>query len=331
MGVRGSAEERYEVASDAELVNINAGVSQLAMSISNEIDETAYDLNAAAFSESTVINKDYILDNIELNFSTIEAKTITVTSSDGTILWGGSVDTSASNLGYNTTKQHFFLSFGRGFNASENITVAVTQFSSAGTMDCILKIQSGTNTLLGDPVVQGEDLVAGGNYPLPLDRNGIAVPTIMSDHSHIHKGEAYSASDKVTGLNTGDSFDILLKNPAGNFPHFRVFEFDSDKSPGDIFIYEAPTTSADGTPLTLNNLNRNSSNTPDLSVFTEPTLSDVGTRLEYHQITGTKASGGSSQSATTEWILKTNTDYLVRFTAGANGTIIGWYIFFYEG
>lgn len=142
-------------ATESTLVTLatEATVSQLAMDISNAIDETAYDLNAAPFSETTNITKDYILDNIELNFSTAEVKTVTVTSSDGTILWGGDVDTSASNLGYNTTKQHFFLPFGRGFNASEDITVAVTQFSSAGTMDCILKIKSGTNTLLGNPSV----------------------------------------------------------------------------------------------------------------------------------------------------------------------------------
>lgn len=128
-------------------------VSQLVMAVTNAIDSTAYDLNAAAFSETTSITKDYILDNIELNFSTTEVKTITVTSADGTILWGGDLDVSASNLGYNTIKQNFFIPFGRGFNASENITVAVTQFSSAGTMDCILKIRSGTNSLLGDPSV----------------------------------------------------------------------------------------------------------------------------------------------------------------------------------
>lgn len=119
------------------------GRTERPLSVINAINEAAYDLNASAFSEVTAITYDYILDNIELNFSTAEVKTITVTSFNGTILWGGSVDTSSSNLGYNTIKKHFSLNFGMAFNDGENITVAVTQFGSAGTMDCILKIKKG--------------------------------------------------------------------------------------------------------------------------------------------------------------------------------------------
>ena len=309
-----------------------ATTGALAQTITNAIDETAFDLNAGAFSETTNIIKAYKISKLVLNFSIADAKTITVTWPDGTILAWWDVDTSSSNLYYNTTKTDFVINeiVGMGFDANDNITVTVTQFSSAGTMDCVLSVESGTNTLLWNPVVYGEDLVAGGNYPLPLDRNGIAVPVIDSDHSRIHKWQGYSASNKFTGLNTGDSFDILLRNPAFNFPHLRVFEFDSDKSPWDIMLYEAPSTTDDGIAIIFNNLSRNSSNTPDLLGFTEPTVTNAWTQLEFHLITWTKASGGSSQGAVTERNLKTDTDYLVRFTAGANGTTIGWYLFFYE-
>jgi len=102
-----------------------------AMSITNAIDETAYDLNASAFSEITDITNDYILDNIELNFSTEEEKTITVTSSRGTTIWEET----------NTNKSVLLSNMNMGFNAGENITVAVTQFMSAGTMNCVLKIK----------------------------------------------------------------------------------------------------------------------------------------------------------------------------------------------
>ncbi len=61
--------------------------------VTNAIDQIAFDLNASAFSEVTSISNDYIFDSIELNFSTAESKTITITSADGTILWCGSVDT----------------------------------------------------------------------------------------------------------------------------------------------------------------------------------------------------------------------------------------------
>ena len=307
-------------------------VSQLVMAITNAIDSTAYDLNAAAFSETTNITKDYILDNIELNFSTTEVKTITITSADGTILWGGSVDTSTSNLGYNTTKRNFFLSLGRGFNANENITVAVTQLSSAGIMDCILKVKSGTNTLVGDPVVQGLDQILGGNQPLPVDRGGRYIPVILGDHTRIHEGFAYITSGKVTGLNNGDNFDILLKNPSGNFPHFRVFTFESDKAPADIVLYQEPTISSDGSPMTLVNLDHNSLNTNNLEFFSAPTITDVGTVKEDRGILGAKNEGGTALSLTVEHVLKGGvaTNYLLRFTAGANSTTMRYYIFYYE-
>lgn len=124
------------------------------LAITNAIEETAYDLNAAAFSEVTSITNDFILDSLELNFSTAEAKTITITSSNGTILWGGSVDTSVDNSGYNTTAKNINLVFNQGFNGGDNITVAVTAFTSPGTMDCTLKVKQGTATLVGNPQVE---------------------------------------------------------------------------------------------------------------------------------------------------------------------------------
>lgn len=111
------------------------------LSVRKPVEEAAYDLNAAAFSEATSIVVDYILDSIELNFSSAEAKTITVTSAAGTILWGGAVDTSSANLGYATTGKHFNLIFDQAFKSGDDITVAVTQLAGAGTMGCIVKVR----------------------------------------------------------------------------------------------------------------------------------------------------------------------------------------------
>jgi len=130
-----------------------ASLGQLAMAMNNAIDETAYDLNAASFNETTSVAIDYIFDSVEFNFSTAEAKTITITSADGTILWGGDIDQTAANQGYLSTAKNIYLEFNRGFVASDNLTVGVTQFGSPGTMDCILKTRAGTDTLLGTPFV----------------------------------------------------------------------------------------------------------------------------------------------------------------------------------
>ena len=187
--------------SDGTEVNIatEGTVSQLVMSVVNSIDSTAFDLNAAAFSEVTAITKDYIFDSVVLNFSTAEAKTITITGPDGTILWGGSVDTSSANLGYNTTKQHFNLIFNQGFNANDNITVAVTQFSSAGTMDCVLKSRSGTNTLVGDPSVNPVS-----NYFLEVSKGNI------TGHSSMRKfGHTENVTTSITDIWNGGGIYVF--------------------------------------------------------------------------------------------------------------------------
>lgn len=306
-----------------------ATVSQLAMAISNEIDETAYDLNAAPFSETTTITKDYILDNVELNFSTAEAKTITVTSSDGTILWGGSVDTSASNLGYNTTKQHFFLSFGRGFNANENITITVTQFSSAGTMDCILKIRSGTDTLLGDPTVKLSDIFS---VLLELDALVKSVPTTGTFHHLGHEGKVFIHSDKHS-VASGANLDYLLKvpaSPSGRQVHLR-FDITSSELPADIELYRDTIVSADGTPEVLNSTNDVVVKTTGVELFEGPTITDLGNAWPVSLLTGAKNSGGSGGQLVPEYIGGPGVNYLIRYNNGSNSTAdVVSAVFFYD-
>lgn len=158
-------------------------LGQLVQSIDNAIDSTSFDLNAGAFSSTTNITNDYILDNIELNFSTPEIKTITITSHDGTILFGGSVDTSVDNPGRNTTAKNVVLGFGRAFNANENITVNVTQTSGACSLDVILKVIQGNNAIGGNPV-----LGAGGNViGIPQDFFFEVVKGNVPGHDCIHK------------------------------------------------------------------------------------------------------------------------------------------------
>lgn len=171
-------------------------LSQIVMAVNNAIDSTAFNLNAAAFSAVTAISNDFIFDSIEFNFSTAEAKTITITSSDGTILWGGAVDTTAANQGYLSTARNIYLEFNRGFVANDNIAVAVTQLSSAGTMDCILKTRSGTDTLLGNPV-----LGAGANlFGIPYDFALEAAKGNVPDHSLFNTfGEKDSVAITVNG------------------------------------------------------------------------------------------------------------------------------------
>jgi len=179
-------------------------------------------------------------------------------------------------------------------------------------------------------IAYGEDKISGGFQPLPVDRSGRYVPILEAEHTRVHEGVAYICSGKTTGLNIGDNFDLLLKNPANNYPHLRVYRFDVDNAPADIYFYSAPTTTDDGTLCSTVNLNHNSSNTSDMTIYTGPTVTDAGTQKEYQAIIGSKQSGGAGEQLTVEHMLIPSTDYLIRFTSGANNTNLGFYVFFYE-
>jgi hypothetical protein len=300
-------------------------VSQLVMTITNAIDSTAYDLNAAAFSETTAITDDFSLDSIELNFSTAEAKTITVTSADGTILWGGDVDQTAANQGYLSTAKNIYLDFNqRSFKGGDNITVDVTQFGSAGTMDCVLKTKTGSNSLLGTPSVKVVDSSGNVYEDVILSK---CMPTVDIDHFFTHAGATFSSSDTDT-VTQGTFKDFLLITPASNEIHLINWHFTSTQASAEIVLYESPTTSADGSALTLYNKNRTSVKTSDTQLFEDPTVSVVGTQLEHDIIAGGKQSGGGNFNETgEEWVLKVNTKYLIRYNNNANqDDVMDWKI-----
>lgn len=162
-----------------------------------------------------------------------------------------------------------------------------------------------------------------------------AVTVTPHEHRLIHDGMTFHATARVPTLADGASIDWLMSVPAGSYPHMTTFEFQLSAGEVDIKTYEGVTTSADGTPVTQWNRNRNSSNTPDLLMFSAPTVTDLGT--EFHDRYVPPTAGGVGARAGTlapnfgeEWILKPETKYLVRLTnnSGAAITLTGealWY------
>jgi len=182
--------------------------------VTNAIDNTAFDLNGAAFSETTNLSNDYIFDSVLLNFSTPESKTITITGQDGTILLGGTVDTTAANLLRNTTGKHFNLIFKQAMNGGDNITVDVTQYSSAGTMDCILKVTEGTAFLSsGNPVLgAGTNLIGSARREPETSGN----PLVFEDVAFV-VGESPVSLDVRAALGRNATQFSIINDGAGTF------------------------------------------------------------------------------------------------------------------
>ena len=314
-------------------------VSQLVMAVTNAIDSTAYDLNAAAFSETTAITNDYELDSVELNFSTAEAKTITITSADGTILWGGDVDTTAANQGYLTTAKHFYLGFNhRGFDGGDNITVTVTQFSGAGTMDCVLRTKSGTNSLLGDPTVKITDT---SNTVLHHDKLVQSMVITRTFHHLGHEGMVFIYSERFNTIANGANLDILIRMPAGNANrecHLR-FTTISKANTGtldvDVILREGITVSAVGDVKTIPSTNDATVKATGVLIYSGPTVTDIGNFKAQGAMMGEKKSTGSQDMTVPEWILApdgaSTRDYLLRVTNNSGGTVdVIHNIFFFD-
>jgi hypothetical protein len=179
-----------------------------AVNVQNALDFTAYDLNAAAFSETSAITDDYILDSVKLNFSTAESKTITVTGPDGTVLYQ---DT-------NTNQSVSLTDINIAFNASENFTVDVTQFGSAGTMDCIAVVRVSTTDLGGTATVtiaaveDNFEIFEGtltGNTDLDLNASALGrnatEATVYNDDS----ANAYTVAMSTDGATFGGAHTVL--------------------------------------------------------------------------------------------------------------------------
>lgn len=147
-----------------------------------------------------------------------------------------------------------------------------------------------------------------------VDTINNSIVTIESEHYRIHQGQAYRATVQASSLASSASFDVLLDNPAANYPHLRSYSGKITGGPCDVFFYEGTTTSAAGTAVTAVNMSRNSSNTADLVITHTPTVTDVGTQIEYTLMPEGHKQGGGWSAAPLEWILKVSTKYLIRIT-----------------
>lgn len=166
-----------------------------------------------------------------------------------------------------------------------------------------------------------------------VDVRNKAVVVMDAEHYRIHQGNGYTASGKLTIAQGGGQGFVLVDNPNGSYPHFRGYSVTGTGAPMDIYLYETPTTTANGTQLPARNNNRNSSNVAVLDIYSGPTVSANGTELEYFLVVGTKQSGGSGVDLPVEWILKPATKYLIRIvnnTTGAGTDSVGAHMFWYE-
>ena len=166
---------------------------------------------------------------------------------------------------------------------------------------------------------------------LLYDPSADGLVIIEADHHKVHAGEMYSLSGSFQ-LTAGSTlyFHGLTD---GTTAHFRSASIQATGAPISVTFYEDATVSANGTPVTPFNRNRNSANTPTMLTFSGPTVTDPGTLLESGLI---PVAGGGKQSGIaslfgTEWVLASATSYLIGVTNNDTNTVtIGYNFLWYE-
>ena len=148
---------------------------------------------------------------------------------------------------------------------------------------------------------------------------------VVTDHVHheVHEGEMFVSSFTVphgSEIGNDKSQDFLIVTAAKEAHIFFEVTTGGD---AEVLFYEDATTSNDGTGLAELNMNRRSTETAVETVFHTPTVSTTGTLLIHSFVaggSGPQSSGGASRSDT-EWILDTNSKYLLRVTNRSGSAI----------
>lgn len=159
--------------------------------------------------------------------------------------------------------------------------------------------------------------------PLLTDEITGALSTIDVVHHEIHEGE-YFFTEYSASVNNAASLQIRILTGANGL-HFESDIGVSGQS--QLYFYEAPTIS-DGTVLTVYNRKRtDTTHTTPFQAWHTPTVGGVGTTplipgrlIPGGTNPGTRIGGTSGQRK--EWILKPNTEYLVRITNTSGSAII---------
>lgn len=140
------------------------------------------------------------------------------------------------------------------------------------------------------------------------------VGAISEEHLMAHLGNMFHVSGKVT-LAAGASHSLLFRVPAFTYPHLSRVRLTTSQGDVDILSFEDSTITAPGALAPMFNTNRNSANTPGMQVYFQPTVSADGTQLHTLWAHPTQLETGISEvSKGEEWILKPDTDYLLRIT-----------------
>lgn len=143
--------------------------------------------------------------------------------------------------------------------------------------------------------------------------SGEALITIDYPHHEVHEGNTYQVTTYTGTVANGDSWGLLISLTGASKNAHAVFEY-ACGGDAEIRFYENVTGSNYGTKMTSHNLDHASSNTAQVEVFRNPTitvLNDIVFNVLSPGGSGGTASGGVFRSGT-EHILAAGKRYYLQ-------------------
>ncbi len=157
-----------------------------------------------------------------------------------------------------------------------------------------------------------------------------ALPTLAYEHHEVHEGNHFFCRS-YNAIAKGTLKEFLIITPdTTKWDHF-LYQLLNNTGGLVISMFEAPTVSDNGALKTCFNRNRNSTTSPTMLLYEDPTI-DVDGILIFDFFLGTgKGTPGIEIRDNEEIVLKRNTMYLFRLQEqDLEDTIVSWTYDWYE-
>ncbi len=202
-----------------------------------------------------------------------------------------------------------------GVSATEDNKFPVYATGSNGTpvdVDVIASLPAGTNYM-------GNVRLTDGITDVDVNPAARAVYTSRAQHSRIARSLEFCGCHRYLAVSDDASVYLLGKVGADKNAHgdFKV------SCEGKVYIelYEAPTITADGTPVTILSVNRQTLGTPASTLFHTPTIEADGTELNCSMVgtAGVAHGAGGTTAARCYFLFKKSQNYLLKVTNKKGG------------
>lgn len=194
--------------------------------------------------------------------------------------------------------------------------------------------QSGTLSDLGKVIIYDNiGRKALNVFAGKIDSVTDSLQVVNYEHHEIHSGSHYYICGYDPDMDSTEDVEFQLTTPNSSKWIHMVFEIASTGA--TVFsIYEDATVTADGTPITAYNNNRNSSNTSDITLLqTDGTVTAAGT-LIFNQAWGVGGNANQRRGGATERdkeiILKQNTTYRFLIESNSDNNVVSYCAEWYE-